>query len=359
MSVSKFQKKSLVSQVAKRLSDEIKNGELVDPLPGEFQLAELLGVSRPTLRQALRILESEGLLKKSKGKKTRICSDKKRSLIRRKRGHVCVIGVAKQHSDAFFSNSLLHQVRVRLAEEGILWEECFDPRLAANDPDKHLRRLVENRPDTCWILLGAPRAVQSFFSSAQIPAIILGSSFSGIKIASVDWDYEAVGCHAAHELLRFGARKIALLVPEMLMAGDEIALRGFEAACKKKDPGVSIKIIKTTYVRHELERACNSLLAAGVRIDSIFVFRSAFAFALLTCALRMGLHFPEDLILLCRDDHPLFNAIFPSVDRYEISETRLVHSALRLIHGMLEGKDIDKNSHYILPDRVKGQTLHL
>ncbi|MEV4351104.1 FadR/GntR family transcriptional regulator [Actinoplanes sp. NPDC049596] len=59
----------LVSQVAERVRDRITSGEwgVGTKLPGEHKLALLLGVSRPTLREAMRILAGAGLVESRQG----------------------------------------------------------------------------------------------------------------------------------------------------------------------------------------------------------------------------------------------------------------------------------------------------
>lgn len=56
--------------VAEKLRIRIANGGLAagDPLPSETVLLQQYGVARPTMREALRILESEGLLVVKRGK---------------------------------------------------------------------------------------------------------------------------------------------------------------------------------------------------------------------------------------------------------------------------------------------------
>jgi GntR family transcriptional regulator, transcriptional repressor for pyruvate dehydrogenase complex len=55
--------------VAHQLRNQIIRGELAEGkmLPAEMELARMFGVSRPTLREAVRILESEQLLEMSRG----------------------------------------------------------------------------------------------------------------------------------------------------------------------------------------------------------------------------------------------------------------------------------------------------
>lgn len=59
----------LYSQIAERVTDRIKAGKLLpgSRLPPERELSESLGVNRMTLRQALHLLESQGLLVRRQG----------------------------------------------------------------------------------------------------------------------------------------------------------------------------------------------------------------------------------------------------------------------------------------------------
>jgi DNA-binding FadR family transcriptional regulator len=60
--------------IASQLRRRIADGRLLpgESLPPENQLAEDFGVSRPTLREALRVLESQGLLETQQGSRTGI-----------------------------------------------------------------------------------------------------------------------------------------------------------------------------------------------------------------------------------------------------------------------------------------------
>ena len=58
--------------VAETIRNRILNGELKegDSLPAEAQLLEAFGISRPTLREAFRVLETEKLISVSRGSRS-------------------------------------------------------------------------------------------------------------------------------------------------------------------------------------------------------------------------------------------------------------------------------------------------
>lgn len=68
----------LYVQIAEGLLDQIESGELSpgDRLPSERELSQTLGVNRMTLRRALRLLETQGLLARRRGDGTYVAEPK-------------------------------------------------------------------------------------------------------------------------------------------------------------------------------------------------------------------------------------------------------------------------------------------
>ena len=68
-----MEKKSLAQQTAERLYGQIVVEKALAPgekLPNEVELSAALGVSRATLREAIRTLSAEGVLEVRRGKGT-------------------------------------------------------------------------------------------------------------------------------------------------------------------------------------------------------------------------------------------------------------------------------------------------
>lgn len=78
LSIDYFTAIPLYLQIAGGLLGQIEAGELApgDRLPPERELSEQLGVNRMTLRQAFRVLETQGLLERRRGDGTYIASPK-------------------------------------------------------------------------------------------------------------------------------------------------------------------------------------------------------------------------------------------------------------------------------------------
>ncbi|KGL44708.1 GntR family transcriptional regulator [Listeria newyorkensis] len=83
----KLQKKSLVEQVSSQIQEMIKNGvwRIGDRLPNEADLMEQFGVSRNTLREAIRALVHVGLLEVKQGDGTFVLATSELSAVLQKR----------------------------------------------------------------------------------------------------------------------------------------------------------------------------------------------------------------------------------------------------------------------------------
>ena len=70
----KIQRVSLQSEITKYIQDYIKEEGLIrgDKLPSQGEMVEIMGVSRTSLREAIKTLEAQGLLEVRKRRFCRI-----------------------------------------------------------------------------------------------------------------------------------------------------------------------------------------------------------------------------------------------------------------------------------------------
>lgn len=351
-----FTKVSLASQVADRLRQNISLGMVTNPLPGENALADQFGVSRPTLRDALKILAREQTITIRKGRRTLIRSKPTKTSCR-KQLRICVLRGLQSNLLDPSHNVLVAHIRLRFAGEGLLWEDHYEKSFYHRAEKLRLEDVVKDRPDACWLLIGVSEWVQQFFAQSKLPCLVLGTNFPGTQLPAVDWHYEATGHHAAARLLRAGHRRIAILLPDPLMAGDLATLRGFESVMRQAEPTTLCSRIPSPSDKTKMVTACSQVLRTKNRPDAVFCLRVEFALALISLAQQGTIKVPADIAVLCRDDHPLLDSFFPSIDRYAINESRLVHNATRYIRQMLENRHLEPESHFVMPEALSGETV--
>lgn len=80
---SNITNKKVYEQVIEQIQEKIFNGEFKngDKLPSERELSELMGVSRTSIREAIRVLETMGIIESKQGEGNFICSNINKSLI--------------------------------------------------------------------------------------------------------------------------------------------------------------------------------------------------------------------------------------------------------------------------------------
>ena len=235
--LSVFRRVSVADQAANALREAIHQRALCDPLPGEHHLARHLGISRLSLRSAMAQLAGEGLIVRSNGRRARLrLTELRRSAT--VPPTVCV--VCPMARKAILPNELILQLHAACAAKGMLWEEAFDPRLDVPHPERRLRALVSGRKHICWILLACSAPIQRWFARAGVPTFILGSCLPGVALPSIDYDFHAIGWHAAGTIIKDHHQHIALLQSHRLLAGDLDTCKGFLSYVAKSAIHVSI-----------------------------------------------------------------------------------------------------------------------
>lgn len=75
--------RALHRQLADLLREQIKSGDLPPgaQLPAEDYLAQTYGLSRTAIRRAIELLLNEGLVSKSKGRRTRVREERQREVV--------------------------------------------------------------------------------------------------------------------------------------------------------------------------------------------------------------------------------------------------------------------------------------
>lgn len=353
----KLQRASLGELTAEALRSSITDGRFAGVLPGELQLAEFFSVSRPILRQALKILADNGWLQIEKGRRTRILRQPR---LPRKRDHeprVCLVSVAPRNPIET-EKPILNTLRLELSKQSVHWDEVFVSKPGSSKSWDALASLVRRPGRLSWLLVGCSPEIQKWFEGHGKPTLILGSCGEGVKLASIDVDYHALGWHAAGQIRKHGHKRVTLILPPHMLIGDESTRRGFlEYAKQCADAELTVNICQPADADSDLLcRTVDQLLAQKARPTAFFTLRPVYTAVLMGHLLRCGL-LPDKVSLLARESEPLLRVMRPALSCYATDHAALARKAVRMIRSLMAGSLPIGKTVRIIPEFIPGETL--
>jgi DNA-binding LacI/PurR family transcriptional regulator len=208
------------------------------------------------------------------------------------------------------------------------------------------------------LLFSTPEPVQRWFAREGLPAMVVGSSPAGLKLASVDVDFRAVGRHAAGVMLSRGHRELAIFMPEVAMPGDVACREGFRdyVASRRVDRVNVIEMTAPTQSA-QFRTRLDEWFRSRSRATAVFSMRPANTLAFYVHALEAGLRVPRDVSLVSRDTHPMLEAALPELARYGTSTLKLAARVVRLVSHLLAGRHVPSKPSLATPEFVSGKTL--
>ena len=347
---------SVAEQAEQALRRLIREGALTDPLPGEHHLAGQLGISRSSLRPAMANLAKAGLIVRGNGRRARLGAFGA-GRPGQPRPTVCLVCSASREKMAPHINTVVMELHAHFSSHGIPWEESFDAKLDLRHPEARLQSLVSHRQHVCWLLFGCSAQVLRWFSRAGLPAVVLGSCPPGVTLPSVDFNYPAVGRHAAGQLAKNGHRRIALLQPRRALTGDLDSWESFHGYFAGKSPRVMLRSVAIEADLSDLCVKLDQLMASRHRPTAIFCLHPPTALKTVFHLLRRGRRIPGEVSVLSRDSMAVFDAALPEISRYRGSNTQLFSRAVRIVQSMLAGHPVTPKSSLVMPAFIPGLTL--
>lgn len=209
------------------LRDRIRNGELTNPLPSTRSWCVQLGVGRPNLLRALKVLEYDGLVS---------VTGRGVSLKPQKKSRKAAVSLPRILRVIFFNRNAPH---LRHDAE---WVSTLSERLAVYGIHvavescslERLRTLASqsNDNDLC-ILMAIPPEYQKLFEENKKPAFIIGYPGEGISLPYFTSDLDSAVRHATQSLLRHGFKRLIMINSSHRAAGIDKTVEVFKSTCKQ------------------------------------------------------------------------------------------------------------------------------
>lgn len=337
------------ADIVRRLLDA---GEWRGELPGERPLSERVGVSRPTLHRALRLLEKEGRLAWRRNAPWVILDAPAAAPASRRA--VFLSPYKLEQLDPFS----LHQFALLsnyAAERGLHFEIQPVPSVADSAAHKVLEALQRKLNPTIWILYRCSPACQRWFVDKRLPAVVMGSAPKDLPVRSVDVDYRAAGRHAMSVLRRLGHRpdRITYIGPEERLVGNVEAEAGL---AEGDESGNGPRVRHVASDSASLIRAADEIMANDTP-TALVVMRPMHALAIMGHLGQRGVRIPKDLSLLILDDNPILRHAIPVPSRYVKNALRFSTLLRRALDSTLEDSGRQRGEARMVPELEQGETV--
>lgn len=342
-----MKKKSVGEQVADELIRRITVGYYTHALPGEVPLAAELGVSRTALRDGLARLQQLGVIRKSKGYPSYIQAE--HLAPPESTGREVVI-LANDVQPTPYSNSVLVLLQKELMSNGIHTECIIGTRFSK----KRIDAIIRARPGRVYALFGSTPRLQREFADRNVPVLVIGTSHAGDALPCVDADYRPIGAHAIGLLRAQGYQRVLVVSSGRSLPGDVTTLESLQ-----REAATAAMPIEILHIRQTTAFAAR--LASAIRSSrlrtAVFVSKMPQTIHCLMALLAQGLRIPDDVGVLSRDYHPLYNSISPVVCCYDCKTETTVRRTVNTLAKMTRNQPIRHAQLLVIPKYRPGTTL--
>jgi len=347
-------KPSMATYALGVLRQFLAEGEWKERLPGERSLALRIGVSRPTLHEALLALEKEGVLRRRAKAAWQILATPG-AIARGPRKVIFLSPFKLENFDAF----ALHQYTVlsgHLAERGHETEAIRLPSAGKGGSTRMLADLSrQNRPDA-WVLYRCSPATQAWFAQSGLPAVVMGSAPHDLNLRSIDVDYRAAGRHAMATLLRLGHQpdRIVFVMPAEKLLGHAEAEAGINEAL-----GDRAGHARVTTVGSDPADLCAKLdvLWRSTPPTALIVLRPLHTITVTSHLSRKRVRIPEEVSLVALDDNPVLGRLVPVPSHYRKDIAHFAALLRRSLEQAMAGRHSGPRAIRIIPELEKAETL--
>jgi LacI family transcriptional regulator len=355
----------LYLQVARHLRERIADETypLSSALPPEMKLASRLGVSRATLRHALRLLTEEGLVQPVPGRGTFV-TEPERHLPHERTGTLALVG--PEMRDSFL-------VRIVTGAEHVISQNdyhlilCNTGNQIASE-QKYLRELWEGEKTDGFIIMAAdaPHPHQAFrrLQQAGVPMLFVDRYFEDLAAPFVVSDNRLGGYLLTKHLIGLGHRRIGFVTrPNLYVSSVAERIQGYRQALEEAgmeyDPSLVFQgllpYLSEMQILEELsprlaefdKEAIVEFLASNDRPSAILACNDIIGAQVMEACRELDLLIPQDIAVVGYDDDTVAPLLTPPLTTVRQQTREIGARAARMLLDMLSGTPIEQQQVFL------------
>ncbi|MDL2217353.1 GntR family transcriptional regulator [Christensenellaceae bacterium OttesenSCG-928-M15] len=296
---------SKYASLANSLREDIFTGkyQMGEKLPSENELCKELRLSRQTIRQAIGVLEQEGIVERRQGSGTYIASIKRDNPRPTKN-----IGIISTYMDSYIFPAIIKGIDAILAENGYMMQLALTHNQVENEA-RAIQMLLEKDVDGLIVeptKSGLPNPNMHWYGQVKrrkIPLIFFNAYYAGLDFPHVCLDDFMAGKKAAQCLIDAGHKSIAGMFQSDDRQG-HLRYAGFmealsEAGLEPKSSNVFWFVTEDIpYLAEDISRVKRSLQGC----TGLVCYNDQIAYTIVTELLTQGCCIPDELSVVGIDN---------------------------------------------------------
>lgn len=346
----RYGRPSLAKHAAALIREAIRKGEWGANLPGGRNLAKALGVSRPVVYQAMKLLEAEGILLGERNAPRQVKADAPASKERAPK--VIFLSPYQEEELEELPSHLAPPLGRELADLGLRLEFAQLPQPGRRTRLLSLDGLARLHHPSAWILYRCPPEVQEWFGERGHPFLVLGSSRGGIPAPRIDFDSVSAARHLRGRLLALGHDPAGI---RFLTSSDRLSVHAANAAVLLGDAPPGDRVVGLDEDPETLARQIDAVL--DTHPTAIVTQRAVHAKAVICRLWARGTRCPGDVSLVSLQDSADLALLRPEVSRYTVKPSLLFAAVSRTLTRVLQGDLSPRSGRMFTPEFLPGATL--
>lgn len=340
-------KRSLVEQTAEHLRESIRAGRWSSKLPGVLSLSRQLGVSRDTLRDSLRLLEREGVLKATGAGKSRVIVPARRKSASLRHLRVGLLLHTALRLDNSRSQEIILSIKHGIDARGHVFITVPKSIEELGNNTSRLSRLVNELNVDAWIVYGGTREVLAWLSTKKLPVLAIGGRAQDLPVAGSRTEITDAIHDTIDTLVAHGHRRIVFITmaswrkptfsPNIINFLERLKHHGMKPDAKYHVPDWD-----------ETPEGLQKLLSAlffATPPTALLLVEPAYVPPVLAFVAGRGLKVPEHLSLISIMPDPALAMCQPTLAHFEWPVPPHVHRTIRWVESIAQGKADTKTTH--------------